>query len=221
MTAATRIVELIRTDINSEFRNISSTASVFLFSITTVFIAVKAISDWNILLMGSVLWILVLFSALNVSSGTFNKDGGNQKLFFYTLYDPVELIISKIIFNTIYIFAIFTLTYSMFVIFTGMQVNQIPVYFLSAILASVGLSTVNGFSVLISGSTSALNTNLLLSVMALPVAIPILLSMIKITKNLNTSGQEIRISDDIMIIAGIDLLLIGVVILLIKQLWTA
>ena len=221
MTSTARIRELFITDIRAEFRNIPATVSVLLFSITSVFIAVKAISEWTILLMGSVLWILILFSALNVSSGTFNKESGNQKLFYYTLYNPGELIIAKIIFNTIYIFFVFLLSYFLFVMFTDIKVAYFLIYLFSAILASLGLSTVNGFSVLIAGSTAAQNTNLLLSIMALPVAIPVLLTMINITKRLNSSESIKTAYDDLLILGGTDLLLVGIVILLIRQLWTA
>jgi ABC-type transport system involved in cytochrome c biogenesis permease component len=221
MTSTARIGELLITDIKAEFRNLPSVASVLLFSTISVFIAVKSISEWTLLLAGSVLWILLLFSSLNVSSGTFNKESGNQKLFYYTLYNPGELIIAKIIFNTFYIFLVFLLSYFLFVIFTDIKVNQLLLYFYSSLLASLGLSTINAFSVLISGSTAAQNTNLLLSIMALPIAIPLLLTMINITKRLHNKDQISSVYNDILLLGATDLLMIGVVIFLIRQLWTA
>jgi hypothetical protein len=45
--------------------------------------------------------------------------------------------------------------------------------------------------------------------------------MIKITKNINSASEKVPMNDDLLILAGINLLLFGVVLLLIRQLWTA
>jgi heme exporter protein B len=221
MTSGARIVELIKKDVKAEFRNLSSTASVFLFAITIVFIAVKSLPEWDALLFGAILWILILFSAIYATSKTFDSEAGNQKLFYYTLYHPVELVISKIIYNCVFIFIIFSLCYLLLQFFLDLQIKFSTIYLLAAFLSSLALSIINSFSTLIANSTSTNNSNLLLSILALPLAIPILLTMIKITKNINSAGEKIPLNDDLLILAGINLLLFGVVLLLIRQLWTA
>jgi heme exporter protein B len=221
MTSTARILELIKKDVTAEFRNFSSTSSVFLFSVTVVFIAIKSIVTWDYALFGAILWILVLFSAINATSKTFDSEGSNQKLFYYALYNPVEIIVAKIIYNTFFIFLIFLLCYGLLIFFTDMSVHESFTYILVSLLASCALSTINSFTSLIAKSTNANNSNLLLSILALPLAIPVLLIMVKITKNINSITEEISIKDDILILSGINLLLVGIVILLIRELWTA
>ncbi len=221
MTSGARILELIKKDVKAEFRNLSTTSSVFLFAITIVFIAVKSFNEWNTLLFGAILWILILFSALNASSKSFQAEAGLQRLFYYTLYNPLELMISKIIYNTLFIFIIFAICYSLLLFFNELSVNHSWVYFLASLLASASLSIINSFTSLIAQSTSIGNSNLLLSILALPLAIPVLLTMIKITKNIHNTIEQVSSSDDILLLLGINLLLFGVVLLLIRQLWTA
>lgn len=209
---------LIKKDTLSEFRNSATVSSIILFSFCTVFIIVKSFDSLEDRPWSAMIWILLLFSCINAMVKSFIGEGKGGVLFNYFLYNPLEVIVAKIIFNTGYGFLLFSILYLMMTFFLGNQVLHHGLALVSGFFGVLGISTIFSFIAMI-GADQSTNSSVMMSVLALPLTLPIVLTSIHITSTLQTKSNFSAIASDLNIVLGVDLLLLGVVCLLFNELW--
>ena len=215
---ASRILELIKKDFIVEIRNAQTISAIVLFTLTVAFIVYKSFNalaplQWNVML-----WIVVLFSTLNALVKSFSGDAAKTTLFYYTLYHPLEVILAKILYNFMLSMAVFFLSYLAFGFLLENPVKDYFLYFSGASLGMLGISTIFSFvSAIISSQESG--AVLLMSVLALPLTLPCMLLMIKVSSVAMRLMVDSSVDKDILILVGVDLLLLALVTLLFGELW--
>jgi heme exporter protein B len=219
MSYARKIYILIKKDIASEYRNLSFILSLLLFAVTTVFITVRTLGEIEQKVSAAILGLMLLFSTVNFGAKTFANESGRQRLFYYSLYNPNEVIIAKIIYNTLLNFIVFCLITILMYILGGIALHFIGTYILGGILTSLGLSIIFSFTSLISSHEETQNFSVLMSVVSLPLCIPIVMTMRRIVLGC-ISGQLEDINPDFLILVGINLFLMGIEIIIFRALWS-
>ncbi|MEL6391063.1 MAG: hypothetical protein AAFQ02_12970 [Bacteroidota bacterium] len=134
-----------------------------------------------------VFWVLMMLIAINVSLQSERHSGLDEKLFIYTLVSPGILFLSRLLFNTSYLFLVGAMFYT---VLLGLFYPQI-----SYSSSFVGLIGMGAFALSCSLSlTSAIashgsNQNTILSILSIPVLIPVVMSLhnIGITKLMMTT----------------------------------
>ncbi|MBK8388087.1 MAG: heme exporter protein CcmB [Saprospiraceae bacterium] len=213
-----RIAELVRKDFLVEIRNAQTISAIVLFTLTVVFIVYKSFNalaplQWNVML-----WIVVLISSLNALVKSFSADAAKTSLFYYTLYHPTEVIVAKIVYNFMLTLVIFLIAYVAFGFFMVNPVKDFGLFIQGACLGLFGICTIFSFvSAIISSQESGVV--LLMSVLALPLTIPCMLLLIKISSVSMRLMVDSSVGNDLLILAGIDILLVGLVVLLFGELW--
>ena len=213
------ILAIMKKDFDIEIRQRYAIAGIFLFAVTTAYFIYKAFNklsalEWNILV-----WIIVLFAGLNAIVKSFVQEKKETYLYYYTLFGPLEVIIAKLIYN--YLFTIF-LTLVVILTFTvlfGNPVKDFPLFIKGLLLGTLGISSVFTFVSSVSGAGSSNNT--MMSILSLPLVLPSVLLMERITAVAMRLIQDSAISKDLYILASIDLLIIGMIILIFPTLWKA
>lgn len=213
------VVAIIKKDFDIEIRQRYAIAGIFLFAVTTAFFIYKAFNklsglEWNILV-----WIIVLFAGLNAIVKSFVQERKETYLYYYSLFGPLEVIVAKLIYN--YLFTIF-LTFVVVFVFTilfGNPVKEYGLFLQGLFLGVLGISSIFTFVSSVSGAGSSNGT--MMSILSLPLVLPSVLLMERITAVAMRLIQDTAIVKDLYILASIDLLIIGMVIFIFPSLWKA
>ena len=211
------ILFLLKKELLLEWRQKYAIGGILLYVVSTVFIVfmatlVIAPPVWNILF-----WIIVLFASVNAVVKSFVQENSNRQIYYYTLADPIAIICSKMIYNVGLLFLLSTLSYLAMTIVAENPVRE-PVIFWSALfLGSVGFSIT--FTFISAIASKADNSATLMAILSFPLVIPILGTLMKISRSALALEQDTSLSKDFMILGAIDLILFGLAIILFPFLW--
>jgi heme exporter protein B len=162
-------------------------------------------------------WLAILFSVINSVAKSFIGERRGLAIYYYSIAGPHQIILSKIIYNTLLCAFLSLAGYGLFSFLIGNVVSD-QVIFLSTLLL-----TAWGFAAslsLISGIASkANNSNVLMAVLSFPVVIAILLLAIKATKN-SIDGLEAEASmDELVNLVAINCIMTALAYLLFPYIW--
>ncbi len=211
------IYYLIMKDLKVELRQQYAIAGILLFVFTMVYIIYRCFQDvgdktWNVLF-----WIILLFVALNTVLKSFIQEDKDRAMYYYSLFDPIAVIIAKIIYNFILLLFVGALIILLMSFLMTMPVKDLPLFIYDVILTCLGLSVVYSFTSAISSLNKGSAT--LLAVLAIPLSLPIILLSVKISANAIGFIDDSSIVTDLLYIGAIDILFMGMAILLFPTLW--
>lgn len=211
------VFALVLKDAKTEYRNKYIFGSILLFVVVSSYIIYKSFQSLSVMSWNVLFWIIFLFAALNALVRSFSQEQKNQFLYYYQLVDPSELIVSKLIYNII---TLCLVAFALFVSMSLFTINPVvdkPLFVLTIVLASVGVSVCFTFVAAI--LSVANNQSSLMAVLALPLVIPILLLLIKISANALGIVEDSSVSTDLWLLLGIDFVLFGMALLIYPVLW--
>ena len=190
---------------------------IFLFAATVVFLIFKSFNnisprEWTILI-----WIVMLFAGLNAVVKSFLQEKKETYMYYYTLFDPTDLIIAKLLYNFIFLCSIFVIILLFMGLFTGYPVKDQSLFFTGSLLGIFGISVVFTFVSVISASDNSNAT--LMSILALPLILPILLLLLKVSAVSVRLLNDSAVGDDIWLLFGVDSILFGAMLILFPALW--
>ncbi|HFC00405.1 MAG TPA: ABC transporter permease [Phaeodactylibacter sp.] len=208
---------LFKKELTLEFRQKYAISGILLYIFSTIFVVyTSAISvgpkEWNVLF-----WIIILFASVNAVAKSFVQESGGRQLYYYTLVNPIAIIISKMLYNTLLLLLLSFLAYGIFSLVIGSPVRDNNLFFLAIFLASLGFSIT--FTFISAIASKANNSASLMAILGFPIIIPILMTLVKISSNALALMQDSSIDKDIMILLSIDLLMAGAALLLFPFLW--
>lgn len=208
---------LFRKDLRLELRSSYAISGILLYVFSTIFIVYisfrRAPPDvWNTLF-----WIIILFASVSAVVKSFVQENSARQLYYYSLANPVSIILSKIVYNVFLLLLLSLLTWAGFSFVAGSPVKDTGQFFLALLLGSVGFSIT--FTFISAISSKADNNATLMAILSFPLIIPILLTLIKLSANALRLMQDTGVQKDILILLSIDLLLLGLAIVLFPFLW--
>jgi heme exporter protein B len=167
---------------------------------------------WNALF-----WIILLFSATNAVAKSFQQERQGRLLYYYTLASPEAIILAKIIYNTLLISFISCLTLIVYSVLLENPVQDIPLFIVGLLLGSMGLA---GTLTLVAGIASkAENNATLMAVLSFPIVVPLLLMLIKLSRNALDGLDTGSSYDEIGVLFALDVMVITLSYLLFPYLW--
>ncbi len=210
---------LLRKEIILEWRQRYAISGILLYVISTVFIIYVAFANaeilgptWNVLY-----WIVVLFATVNAVAKSFVQESGARQLYYYTLANPLAILFSKIIYNTLLLFLLGLLTFLVFSFITENPVEEIGVFLMALGIGSFGFSII--FTFISAIASKAKNGATLMAILGFPAIIPTLFNLIKLSATSLGFGEMNQVNNDLFILLGIDLILIAAAIVLFPYLW--
>jgi len=212
-----QILQLIKKDFTIDFRQGFALTSVFLFAVTTVFMCYKIFGDLQGQAWNAVFWIIFLFAALNAILRSFVQESGGRELYYFSLLNPIAVLLSKIIYNTLFLFVLGTLTFLVMALFTGNSVREIPLFFMTLSLGSMGLSIAFTFVTAIGSKSN--NNATLIAILAFPISLGIMLLLIKLSADALGLINDTSLQTDVIMLLAINAVLLGLSIILFPLLW--
>lgn len=204
-----------------EWRQKYAINGILLYLVSTVFVCYLSFRlrgntidpiTWNALF-----WIIILFTAVSSVAKSFMQEREGRQLYYYSIANPQAIIVSKTIYNAL---LMVVLSLSGFLVYSLVMDNPVvdfALFILNIILASVGFSSV---LTLVSGIASKAGNNAtLMAILSFPVIIPMLLIVMKISKNAIDGLDFSHSVDEILTLVAINMIVGTVSYLLFPYLW--
>ena len=167
---------------------------------------------WNTLF-----WIILLFTAINAIAKSFVQERAGRMLYYYTLASPQQIILSKILYNTVLMLTLAGLGFSVYAFILGNPVNDVPLYLVSLVLGAIGFAA--SLTLIAGIASKAENSATLMAVLSFPVILPLLLMLLRVSKNA-LDGLDRSVSlDEIGILLAIDAIVLVLSWMLFPFLW--
>jgi heme exporter protein B len=213
------ILSLIKKELLLEFRQKATIGGVLVYIIGTVFVSALCFKGkldkptWNALF-----WVITLFTSVTISGKSFFKETGGQALFNFLHYTPQQFIISKIIYNMLFMLCLSFITFFFYVFFIKNEVENMGLFVIILILASTGLAGV--LSLMSAIASKASGNFAIMSILSFPVLLPIILVVIHLSKQAIDGIEWAGLGFDFLVIlTALNILIIALSFILFPYLW--
>ena len=216
-----QLITLIQKEFRLEWRNRYALNGMLLYIVGAVFVCYLSFNArrgqltpivWNTLF-----WIILLFTAINAIAKSFVQERAGRLLYYYTLASPQQIIISKIIYNVGLMLVIAGLGFSVYALVLGNPVGDVPLYLLSLLLGAVGFAA--SLTLIAGIASKAENSATLMAVLSFPVILPMLLMLLRVSKNAMDGLDRSLSVDEISTLLAIDAIVLVLSWLLFPFLW--
>jgi heme exporter protein B len=168
---------------------------------------------WNALF-----WVIQLFVCVNAVAKSFLHESRGRMLYFYSVTSPVAFIISKLLYNILLMIVMSLINLVLFVVLLNNPVSNLLLFGCIALLGGVSVSLV--FTLMSAIAAKAQQNAALMAILGFPVILPQLLLLMRLSKaaygEVFKPGAVIQLS---VLIAGLDVLVIIMAVILFPYLW--
>lgn len=215
------VYEFIKKEFKQEWRNRYALNGIILYLACTIFICYLSFNvrtnqltpvTWNALF-----WIIILFASINAVAKSFMGEKPERQLYYYTIISPQALIVARMIYNAVLLLVISLLGAFFYSLILGNPVADQMLFIGNLFLGAIGFSST---LTLISAIASKAGSNqTLMAILGFPILLPMLLMVIKISKNA-MDGLDLSASlDELLTLMAINIIVGAVSYLLFPYLW--
>lgn len=217
MNLITQVRFLLKKEILLEWRSKYAFNGILLYVISTVFVCYLSFKTTPPLVWNALFWIILLFAAINAIAKSFIQESKGRLLYYYQIASPQAIIIAKIIYNILLMILMATIALVFYSVVFQNNVGDVPLYLVAVLLGAISFSTV--FTMISAIAAKASNNGTLMAILSFPVIIPLLMLIIKLSKNA-MDGLDRSVSlDEIGVLCSINLIVIVISLLLFPYLW--
>ena len=208
---------LIKKEVLLEWRSKYALNGVLLYVVSTVFVCFLSFVSIVPITWKALFWIIMLFASINAVSKGFLHESKGQQLYIYTIASPLALIISKTVYNVLLMMLLTLIALFFYMMVFDYVPQDLGLYIIATVLGSLSFSTI--FTMISAIASKAGNGGMLMAILSFPVIIPVLIVLIKLTKNA-IDGLDRSVSlDEIGLLLIINALVAAVTLLLFPYLW--
>ncbi len=212
---------LFKKDFSSEVRTryaVNSLAMFILVAISVILFSIgnEKISDY---LAGGLFWVVIFFTSMSGLSRAFvSEEERGTTLTLQLIASPLTVFGGKLLFNLILIFTmnlIIAILYSM--LFEAFVIKNILLFISAFILGTTGIAVSSTIIAAIISKAGSKGT--LYPVLAFPILLPLILTLIEITK---LSMDGVRLADSVVELSVLfcyDVIMLSVSFLLFDFIW--
>jgi len=215
------IRSLILQEIIIEWRLRYAINGILLYLISIIFICYLGFKTQfnalNPITWNTLFWIIILFTAVNAVTKSFIQLSEGRLIYLYTIADPAAMILSKILYNSFLLLCISIIGFVFYSFILGNPVNDLGLFLLNLILGSIGFASVLTMNSGIASKAS--NSTSLMAILSFPVILPLLLVVIKISKNAIDGLDRSVSTHNIIFLISINIIVITMSYLLFPYIW--
>jgi heme exporter protein B len=191
--------------------------SIFLYVFAALFVVYLAFGEMEGRTWVTLFWIVVLFASVNAVLKSFAQEDQDRRIYYYTLCDPYSVIIAKLCYNFCVLLMICLISLVLFSLITRFPISATGIFATSVVLGALGIAANFTFVSTIASHTR--NSNTMMMILSLPVIIPLLLPLIRISvKSVGPLTWKMAQSDLSMLVA-VDLIIVALLMLLFPFVW--
>ena len=211
---------ILKKDVKSEIRNRYVINSLLMFVIVTISIIKFAVGDEKISqeILSGLLWIVIFFSTISGLARVFIKEEEKETSFALKLSaESNSIFLGKFFFNLILTYCLNIVIFILFVLITNYEIGNFPAFFITLFIGNFGL--VASSTIIAAIISKANSKGTLYPVLAFPILLPLLLTVIDATK-LSGSGEPISgLIPDFEILIAYSVVVITASLLLFRFIW--
>lgn len=208
---------LLRREWLMEWRNRYALNGILLYVTATVYTCYLSFRSVDPLVWNAVFWIILVFAAINAVAKSFLLESKGRQLYFYTLLSPASVILAKTLYNMALMLLIAAVCLVFYTIVFDNPVADMPMYLLSVLLGCVSFAS---SLTMVSGIASKAGNNFsLMAILSFPVIIPVLVLLIKLSKNAMDGLDRSVSMDEVVLLLAINAIVITLSLLLFPYLW--
>jgi heme exporter protein B len=216
---------LFKKEILLEWRSKYAFNGVLLYVVSTVFVCYISFNlnpgfsgttgykvIWNVLF-----WIIILFASVNAIEKSFVQESKNRLLYYYSIASPQAIILAKTFYNILLMSVLSVLALIIYLVFFTNTIGDPLYYFIAVLLGSFSFSTV--FTMISAIASKAGNNGTLMAILSFPVIIPVILVLIRLSKNAMDGLERSLSYGNIGVLCAINVIVIATSLLLFPYLW--
>jgi heme exporter protein B len=209
---------LIGKEIRLELKQKYVLNGILLYLVSTIFVTYLAFDriidadTWN-----SLFWIILLFVAVNGISKSFVQESPARHIYYYTIASPQAILLSKVIYNLLLMTILSVLSFLFFLLLMGNMVVNIPMFLTTLVLGSLGLASI--LTMVAAIASRASNNFSLIAILSFPIVLPLLGTLMKVSKSALSAAQWSGNYGFIVILLTINITVIVLAYLLFPYLW--
>jgi heme exporter protein B len=225
MNLLNQVKFLLKKEILLEWRSKYAFNGVLLYVVSTVFVCYISFNLspgfsksqgysilWNVLF-----WIILLFASVNAIAKSFMQESSNRLLYYYTIASAKAIILAKIIYNCLLMMLLSTLTLLIYLLFFKNTLGDPLYYFLAVLTGSISFSMV--FTMLSAIASKAGNNGTLMAILCFPIIIPVILLLIRFSKNAMDGIERSASEHDVIVLVAINAIVLATSLVLFPYLW--
>ncbi len=211
------IKQLLYKELTLEWRQRYAINGILLQVVSSVFVVYLSFKVLNPNTWNGVFWIVMLFVSINAIAKSFIGEGRGKNLYYHVIVKPQALLIAKFIYNGLLNMLLAVLCLIAFSLWMGNEIQHQALYYAATILGCLGFAAT--FTMLSAIASKAGNSHLLMSVLSLPIIIPLLLILIKACKRAMDGLDQDLILKDLGVLVLFNILIVALAYILFPSVW--
>lgn len=212
------ILILLKKDLLLEFRQQHTFYGILLYVASTIFVLYLCLGQPEGTIWNALFWMIQLFICVNAVAKSFLQEGKERMIYFFTVAGPIQFIIAKLIYNSMLMFLMTSISLLLFSILMGSPVNYLFNFILIALIGGFSITLV--FTLMAAIAAKAQQNAALMAILGFPLIIPQLLLLIKLSKSafgeIFKEGALLQIS---LLLLVLDIMVVALSIILFPFLW--
>jgi heme exporter protein B len=213
----THILALFKKDLLLEIRQQYSFYGIVLYVASTIFVLFLAMGQPEAEVWNGLFWMIQLFVCVNAVAKSFLAESKGRMLYFYSIAGARDFILAKILFNTVLMVLMSVASLLLFLLFFDSPLQNPFTFAGIAIFGGFGLNLV--FTFLSAIAARAQQNAALMAILGFPLLIPQLLLLMKLSNIAFADVVQGSLSQIILLLAGLDVLVLALAVILFPFLW--
>ena len=221
------ISTLVKKEIKAEWRQRYAINGMILYLAGTIFVCYMSFTlksgTINAITWNALFWIIILFTSVNSVAKSFIQESAGRQLYFYAIASPEGIVLSKMIYNallSILMASLGLVMYSLVMsdsVVSGIIDMDYLYYSIAVVLGTTGFATC--LTMVSAIAAKAKNSTALVAVLSFPVLIPLILLLIKLSRNAMEGLDRASNTDEILSLLAINAITISISYVLFPYLW--
>lgn len=212
-----QIAALIKKDFLLETRHQHTFYGIVLYVVSTTFVVYLAMGQPEEQVWNGLFWIVQLFVCINAVAKSFLAENQGRMIYYYSIVNAKDFIVAKLLYNVILMLVMSALTLLIFLVFLENPFSYLYKFILVTFLGGLGLSLV--FTFLAAIAAKAKQQASLMAVMGLPVIIPQILLLMKISVVAFSNVVQEGFWQMTGFLLMLDLMVVALAVILFPYLW--
>ena len=216
MNLGRHIYTLIKKDLLLEVRQQYSFYGILLYIMATIFVLYMTIREPEAKVWNGLFWIIQLFICINAVAKSFLQETRGRMLYFYSIVNPRDFILAKLVFNSVLMLLMSFLSILLFSLFLGNPVQKVLPFIGLVLLGGWSLSLV--FTFLSAIAAKAQQNAAIMAILGFPIIIPQLMLLMQLSNTVFSDKMAIAYST-LFLIVVLDVLVVMLAVILFPFLW--
>ena len=216
MNSTRHIYTLIKKDLLLEVRQQYSFYGILLYIVATIFVLYMTIREPEAKVWNGLFWMIQLFICINAVAKSFLQETRGRMLYFYSIVNPRDFILAKLVFNSVLMLLMSFLSILLFSLFLGNPVQKALPFIGLVLLGGWSLSLV--FTFLSAIAAKAQQNAAIMAILGFPIIIPQLMLLMQLANTVFSDKTGIAFST-LFLIVMLDILVVMLAVILFPFLW--